>query len=520
MVGVFVGLKLRLLRNSFTGTRTALTLLGSVFGLIAAATAAITIAIGVEDLTVSTEVAAAWFAVWALGWLVGPLVLGGDETLRPEHFALLPLRPRLLARGLLVAGLVGVPAAVTAIAFAGLVLRGIALGVAPTAVALVATALEFAVVILASRVLTGALAVLQGFRRLKELAIAAATLIVVSGYFLVSTVLGGVAVVVVQHSSPTLSTLLRALPTGWGPSAVEAAATSDWARAFGLLAGLAALAGILLWLWTTLLAKRLTRPASTTGAAGRARWARLLPATALGAVVSKELRLWSRDPHRRVGLIMGLATGMFLPFSLSVATSGFGQVAFAPLWMVVFGCTQVGNLYGFDGTSLWHTLATPGAIGVDVRGRQLAWMLAVTPLSMVGALALPAVTGNTDAYPWLLATVPAATGAGAGVVVLLAVRAPYPMPAKNTNPFTAHNQAGMARTLLYFVMIALLAAAVLPAAATVALGSWLHIPTLLWVGGPIGVVTGVGAAWWWGRLAIRRLTTHGPEILAIVRPVG
>ena len=52
-----------------------------------------------------------------LGWIFGPVFAGGgDETLRPEYFALLGLPPRRLATGLLVAAFVGVAPAISLLA--------------------------------------------------------------------------------------------------------------------------------------------------------------------------------------------------------------------------------------------------------------------------------------------------------------------------------------------------------------------------------------------------------------------
>ncbi len=55
------------------------------------------------------DLAGAAFALWVVGWLFGPVIFGGgDETLRPEHLSLLPIRPARLAAGLLATAFVGV----------------------------------------------------------------------------------------------------------------------------------------------------------------------------------------------------------------------------------------------------------------------------------------------------------------------------------------------------------------------------------------------------------------------------
>lgn len=50
--------------------------------------------------------------------------------------------------------------------------------------------------------------------------------------------------------TPAFATLVRALPSGWGLYAVEAAGRSDWLTAVGVLAGLAAAIELLLLAWS------------------------------------------------------------------------------------------------------------------------------------------------------------------------------------------------------------------------------------------------------------------------------
>ena len=57
-----------------------------------------------------------------LGWTLVPLLFFGvDETLDPARFALLPIRGGTLARGMLAAAFIGVPALLTLLATSGLV---------------------------------------------------------------------------------------------------------------------------------------------------------------------------------------------------------------------------------------------------------------------------------------------------------------------------------------------------------------------------------------------------------------
>jgi len=185
---------------------------------------------------------------------------------------------------------------------------------------------------------------------------------------------------------------------------------------------------------------------------------------------------------------------------------------------VVMAGLQAGDLYGFDGGALWHTIVTPGAYRADVRGRQLAWAVIVGPVGLVLAAVLPAVTGHPGAYPWVLGLVPALLGGGAGMVVLQSVYVAYPLPdpRRTTNPFAANGRPGFARTVLILGCVVVLALTALPAAGVALAGRLAGLAVLEWAAVPVGIATGAGAALWWGRIATERLSQRAPELLAVV----
>ncbi|WP_163569235.1 hypothetical protein [Fodinicola feengrottensis] len=146
MVGVLIRLKLDVLRRSYGGGRSALTIAGATVGLVLAGA---TLIVGSRDA--AGDVLCLAFAMWTVGWIVGPMVTGGDTSLRPQYFALLPIPMRRLATGLFGAAFVGVPAVVTLAAFGALVLHGFRLGFGPGLVAIPAALLQLAVVVLLSK---------------------------------------------------------------------------------------------------------------------------------------------------------------------------------------------------------------------------------------------------------------------------------------------------------------------------------------------------------------------------------
>ena len=449
MVGVLISMKVRVLRNTLRGKAGVSFAIGAAVGLVAAVIGVVLMVVHDGGLTVGTDVASAIFAVWVLGWLFGPIFTGGgDETLRPENFALLPVRPRRLAVGLLGASLVGVSPLVTLVLFSGLILVAVPAGLLTAVVAMAAVAAQLALAVLLSRVVIAGLGQLLGSRRGKDLGVLLAALVGLA-YLPARAVLEQLGPIIVGQSSPALTATLHALPSGWGPNAVAAAAAQDWLPAMGWLLALAVLDAVLVVAWSRLLVRRLTSGGSTAGLrrtgrrdAGAPRRT-LLPDSPLGAVIGKELTLWRRDAQRRTMMLVSIVIGLLLPaFSLTQSVGPSGM-AFAAIWIIVFATMQVSNLYGMDGSAVWQTITTPGAARADVRGRQWAWVLIVGPVAMLAAIVLPAVTGATGSYPWVLALVPALVGAGAGTVLLASVGSPYPMPSgKGSNPLGASNSGG------------------------------------------------------------------------------
>jgi ABC-2 type transport system permease protein len=274
----------------------------------------------------------------------------------------------------------------------------------------------------------------------------------------------------------------------------------------------------LLALWGVLLVRRATRVAVTTEPVRRRSFGGRLPATPVGAVVGKELRTWTRDPRRRVALLSTVLVSAIFAAGPALYGSG-GPSPYAAVTLAAFGCLLAGNLYGLDGSGLWHTLVVPGAERADVRGRQVAWLLLVGPVALVLALVLPGVS-DPGAYPWVLALAPALLGGGAGLVVLLSVFAAYPMPSSQASPFAAGRNPGLLRMLQQLGITLLLAVVALPPAAVVFVGSRGGMPVVSWLGVPVGIAVGGVLFWWWGALAGRRLVSRGPEVLAeVAKPV-
>jgi ABC-2 type transport system permease protein len=522
VVGVLIRMKLRVLAHSLTGAKAASFAFGALVGVAAGIVCLFLVVLGYgQNVSVGTTIAAAMMLVWTVGWLVGPILMGGgDETLRPENFALLPLSPVKLAFGLLGASIAGVPPVATVIAFFGVVVGSTTLGVLPAIVAVITTLLALGFTVLLSRVVISLIGAVLGSRRGKDLGVLLAALVALS-YLPLRYAAQALAPILLQND-PELANPVRWLPTGWAPAAVEGAATGNWLAAIGGLLALAVVDSALLWAYARLLVRRLTTPQTSVGPAraGRAKASgrSLLPATPVGAVIGKELRLWWRDARRRAMLLTSVLIGLLIPVFSAAGNRGLVMLPFAGLWVVAFSMLQVSNLYGFDGTSVWQTIVTPGAARADVRGRQWAWTLIVGPVAVLAGLVLPPVAGAEWAYPWVLGLLPALLGGGAGFMLLLSVYWAYPMPVqRGGNPFNSGSRPGCSRALVRLVSWLLLLVTALPSLALLIAGQLDSNPLVSWLAVPVGMVVGAVMAWWLGRLAEQRLLERGPELLAQVR---
>jgi ABC-2 type transport system permease protein len=524
VVGVLIRMKLRVLSHSLGGARAASFIIGALVGLAAGGVSLFFVAAGISHgLSLGTTIAAAMFLLWTIGWLIGPIIMGGgDETLRPENFALLPLSPTKLAFGLLGASIAGVPPVATVVAFLGLVVGGALLGPLPVIVAVITVALALAFTVLLSRVVISMIGAVLGSRRGKDLGVLLAALAGLS--YLPLRYVGTALVPVLLQNNPGLANTLRWLPTGWAPSAVEGAASGNWLVVIGAVLGLAVVDAGLLYAWARLLQYRLTTPQTNVGpakarknkAAGVSRG--LLPSTPTGAVLGKELRMWWRDARRRAMLLTSILIGIFIPVFTAAGRGGATMLPFAALWIVAFSMLQVSNLYGFDGTSVWQTIVTPGAARADVRGRQWAWGLIVGPIAVLAALVLPGAAGAWWAYPWVLGVLPAMLGGGAGFMLLLSVYWAFPMPVqRGGNPFNSGNRPGCTRGLIRLASMLFLLVIALPSLALLIIGQVESLPVLGWLAVPLGLLTGAVTAWWLGRVAQQRLLDRGPELLAQVK---
>ena len=507
-------LKLTLLRRSITGSRGAWILAGAVIGGCLALSTVALCALYSASEAILGDLLGVVYALWLVGWIVGP-VWGGAPLVRTEHFALIPLPRRQLTLGLLGAAFVGITTVVTLLAFISLVVFGARLGVLPALVAVPAVVLQLVLVVVLSRL------AVTGFGQVARSRVGAAVIGALIAGLLILSQSGWMLVLAVRTSgllstgvTPAFATLVRALPSGWGLYAVEAAGRSDWLTAAGVLVGLLAANALLLLAWSWKLGSPRTARATIRGGR-RVRIRRTGPLSGpAGAVTVKELRTWWRDPLRVQSIVVGLLWALgtcLLPLT-------FGSTVLLPWAAPAIALTStvaVVNLYGFDGTALWLTLVIPGAERNDVRGRQRAFLLVLGPVVAVAAIALTALAGSAWTWPWVLALSPALVGGQIGllawisIVALVPGRDPHRRP---DNPTENADASGPGQVAFWAGLLPCV-----PAMGALVAGTLLHNAPLRWAGVPVGVATGVVLYSWLGRLGYRRLVARGPELLLTMR---
>ncbi len=182
MARLFIRLKLSLILGGLRGAGGPTRLVGLLLALL--------IALPVTSLAFSflaaqhgrsaAAIAISAFTGFLLGWLVLPVTtFGVDETLDPARLALLPLRPAVLARGLLAAACTGIGPVVTGIVLLGAV-TAVATNPLSWLVGLVALGIELCLCVIGSRALLTALSGLLRSRRGRDLGVLIAGLLSVA----------------------------------------------------------------------------------------------------------------------------------------------------------------------------------------------------------------------------------------------------------------------------------------------------------------------------------------------------
>lgn len=509
---VVASMQWTLYKRRSTGGRLAANIVVGVLGTCAAIGLVLgAVAAGVDGSSSAGGFIGAALVGLGVMWAYLPALSGfSDNTLQPRQFTLLPLRSGPFARALLLASLIGIPVPLSALALLSIVGYSAARAPVTLVLAVPAAALTLVLVVALSRVISLALSQAARTRRARE----AALLLFVAGFcalYAGQFLLNGV---IAAADGDGLS-IVTAIPFAWGIAAVERAAHGEWILGIAAVLGLAALDVALLTAWQRLIRRAFAGaiPLPTPSRSGRERRGYLRGgwrASPRGAVVARELSLWGGDIRRRYQLLSPIAFAV-MSGVLPLFLDDFPFNARWGAWMVLLMAVMAAlNLYGLDGKSFWHIALIPEAASADVRGRQLAWALVVTPIAVLPVIVVRAFGGAA----FDSAAIPAAVticmiGVGAGLIAFASAAAPYPVPeARKMMSFSTRNSSSGPAIGWAFGSMGVLAVTTVPCALLAGL-----LPGALgWLG--VVAAAAIGAAFWWmlGRNAIGRLRSR-PDLI-------
>lgn len=529
MVGVFAGLKWHLVTSRIraaSGAKRAWT----VVGLIVLLLVALFIGTSLGTLRLlpidAVPIVTSLLTLQLVGWVLTPLVaFGVDETVDPQRFALLPLRPRTLQSGLLVTSLIGYLPVANMIALLGI---AVALSVpwSLLPVAVICMVVQMLLCVVLSRAASTSMSALMSSRRGRDLGMAVGL-----GIFVIYMLF----VFLTNSSSSNPSANGQALRSGvmgvagvlrWLPPGALAAlpaqvGAGDWGAA--ALSAVIALAGLALawWWWSVALERSLTTvPSSTEGSSpshGVEGTAVAVGVVGTMKVVAGRDRLLAwRDPMRRMPWLMVVLLTVAWPF---LVVRGSGAV-FAVAFGALLCGAQAGNQYGVEGSGLWlhlQTITDRVRAQGEVLGHAIVAIVPGIVIVLAGVAVQATVHGDFHHVPAAVGGCLAALFGAVSISCYMSARLPYAQPQSRKSMFASSvpGQKGRTTAASFAFLLGGLVVA-LPTIVLVIL-SLLVDPIWGWVALVVGPLTGVLALAVAVRLTAARFLDNGPEIFEVVR---
>ncbi|MFT4235406.1 MAG: hypothetical protein QM607_10465 [Microbacterium sp.] len=512
----------QLSRNSWMIVALIFSVLGAA-GMVALL-AGIIVTLRVEAAGVVAPVLTLIGAVITLGWWGGAILVGVDDLLAPERFALLPVTSRGLLPGAVCASLLGVGGIGTLIALLSLCV-GWSVSAAALVSAILLIPLAMLICVLGARVVSGVLArTLAGRRSRDIIAIFGVMLAMFSG-IIVNLAISGLGSLDADGSL-----LLRVADVaGWTPMGVAfgvnaALADGAWLTAVARLVIALVVAAVLWWASSVLLARRLVEPIQA-GGGGRVHSGgfldRMLPVTSSGAIAARSLRYRRRDPRHIINVVSIIAVpAVIVAMPLVTALGAPGPTTFSPALilapataaLIAGTIAQMDLAYDHDALAL-HIHS--GVRGVDDRaGRLLAISLIVVPAVVAMCLACCALIGDWALLPASLGASLGVTLAAMGAGIWLGVYLPGRAPAPETSPLGRGSSGGLQSML---ALIVILPAAIIVGGAGFGLAiAAIWTPTLAWASLAAGLLLGAGTMWLGVMQGGKALDRRWPEVLAAV----
>jgi ABC-2 type transport system permease protein len=447
LIKPFVGLKLRLLANSFR--RSPWQLVGMVLALLYGLGTAVLVVAGLValrfvDLELARSATVVFGSVIVVIFTILPLVLGIDDTLDPRRFALYGLSTNRLTLGLAVGALVSVPAVVIAIIAVTLVFTW-SRSAGASGLAIVSAVLIIATCVLSARVTTSVASFMLSTRRSRDLTgLVGIVLLVCLG-----PVVAALAAVDWRQSGVTvLTTIERAV--SWSPLgaawAIPADAAAGDTRAALLKLAIALVwAGVLLVLWRTLVARMLVTPQRQPTARRYAGlgWFDRLPSRPAGAIAARNLTYWSRDARYGTSLAVIPLIPLIMVVALHIAGVPLDVLSLLPVPVVcLFLSWAVHNDVSFDNTAIWLHLASSVRGRSDRWGRLIPVLLVGIPVIGIGSVLSAWAFGDWSILPSMIGVSACVLFTGLGLSSIMSAAFPYPTVRPGESPFAQPNGGG------------------------------------------------------------------------------
>jgi ABC-2 type transport system permease protein len=437
---LLVQLKLRIIRNALHSSSSAKAsfIVSTVFAVLVALGTFAGLA-ALRGDSASVDVATTVFTIFAFGWLTLPLLIFGlDSTLDPATLALYPLRTRRLVVGLMAASFTGAWPLANVIGLLGVTV-GLARGGIGVLIAVLAVLLQVLFCIILARFVTTSLARLLRSRRGRDFA---ALLII--PIFVLYEVFTQVVPKAAASGKLTASSFagvdrwMRWIPPGLAAHAIQDASDGHPGTAVLRLALLAAITGVIGWLWIRSLGQALvTVDTSTQGAAVRGA---ALPFGRFGLRGTLVARFWiyqRRDPTAIIYWAIILVIGAVVSFRTVLTPKYLTGLILAAALGAAFIAVLHSNAIGFSGQDFsFESMALSGRrpLRAYFFGQDVPLAVIGVPLLTIICFALAAIAKHpVDGF---LGMSVALAGVGAALAVnnVLTVALPYPVEKRAGTP--------------------------------------------------------------------------------------